>query len=237
MTQHGLTKRQNSLSALKSAMSCPLCLQVQPGLYHRDRKRSYFRCSRCDLVFVSSDQLPAVAFEKARYLLHQNHADNKGYLDFLQTLINPLLSRVKQGAKGLDYGSGPEPVFAELLRNNGYQVEIYDPFFADDKSVLQHRYDFLTCVETVEHFHNPRKDWKLMRDLVREEGWIGVKTSFLEPAIDFSSWYYKEDPTHVCFYSKKTLRWIGTEFELTSEFEGTSNIFFQAGKKLLDPIK
>lgn len=207
-------------------MNCPLCLQTRSYQYFQDRKRTFFRCLHCDLVFVRPDQLPSATSEKARYQLHQNQTDNQGYLAFLQTVITPLLSRVQQGAKGLDFGSGPEPELAELLRHNGLHVEIYDPFFATDTAVLQRRYDFVTCVETAEHFHAPRKEWQQMRELVRKGGWIGIKTSLLEPSIDFATWYYKEDFTHVCFYSKNTLYWLAEELELKIEFEGESVVFF-----------
>ncbi|MCL4857464.1 MAG: methyltransferase, partial [Flavobacteriales bacterium] len=45
-------------------------------------------------------------------------------------------------------------------------------------------------------------------------------TDIYNPTIDFASWYYKNDPTHVFIYQKETFEWIKTTFnfsELTIE--------------------
>ena len=34
--------------------------------------------------------------------------------------------------------------------------------------------------------------------------------------IDFGTWYYNNDPTHVFFYSLETLQWIKNEFGFSS---------------------
>jgi len=33
-------------------------------------------------------------------------------------------------------------------------------------------------------------------------------TDMYDSKIDFSRWYYKNDPTHVFFYSSETFQWI-----------------------------
>jgi hypothetical protein len=37
-------------------------------------------------------------------------------------------------------------------------------------------------------------------------------TELYNEGIDFASWYYKNDPTHVFFYSQETFEWIKKEF-------------------------
>ncbi len=37
-------------------------------------------------------------------------------------------------------------------------------------------------------------------------------TDLYNEAIDFDSWYYKNDPTHVFFYTKETFEWIREKY-------------------------
>ena len=208
-------------------MICPLCSSSEALAFHQDRKRAYFQCPVCMLVFIDPRFLPTADQEKQRYQLHQNKDSDPGYIHFLSTMLKPLKLRIGKQSKGLDFGSGPTPVLATLLKKEGYCIELYDPFFADHKEVLQERYDYLVCVETAEHFHRPHDEWRRIRQLVKAGGWIGLKTALFSESIDFSFWHYKSDPTHVCYYSKKTLIWIGTRYGLRPEFEEDDVVFFK----------
>ncbi|MDP6959818.1 MAG: class I SAM-dependent methyltransferase, partial [Planctomycetota bacterium] len=79
-------------------------------------------------------------------------------------------------AKGLDFGSGPGPTLSLLMEESGYEVTLFDPFFAPDRSVLQVCYDFISCSETAEHFSDPRKEFDLFQKLLRPGGVLGVMT-------------------------------------------------------------
>ncbi|WP_340638661.1 hypothetical protein [Vreelandella lionensis] len=50
---------------------CPLCHAQEPALYHQDRRRDYYQCATCALVFVPSEQHLTAAAEKAEYDQHQ----------------------------------------------------------------------------------------------------------------------------------------------------------------------
>jgi hypothetical protein len=41
-------------------------------------------------------------------------------------------------------------------------------------------------------------------------------TEIYSEKINFATWYYKNDPTHVFFYTKKTFGWIKNEFNFKS---------------------
>ena len=120
------------------------------------------------------------------------------------TLYDPIAQKLKRGARGLDYGSGPGPALAEMFKEDHYDIEIYDPYFFPDDSCLNQQYDFITCTETAEHFFNPNKEFDLINSLLNKGGWLGVMTSFLTTKEAFDSWYYRRDPTHVVFYAEET---------------------------------
>jgi hypothetical protein len=41
-------------------------------------------------------------------------------------------------------------------------------------------------------------------------------THLYDPSIEFNSWYYKNDPTHVFIYQKETIEWIKQRFNFSS---------------------
>ncbi|MFQ5486930.1 MAG: class I SAM-dependent methyltransferase [Gammaproteobacteria bacterium] len=211
---------------IKEETICPLCLGGDTRHYHRDR-RSYRQCRRCDLVYVpAAFHLDAVA-EKRRYDQHRNNPQDPAYRAFLSRLMIPLLERLPPGAQGLDYGSGPGPTLSLMLAERGHAMNIYDAFYAPHEAALARRYDFLTCSETMEHFAAPGREWRRFLSLVRAGGWIGIMTQLREAKQDFAAWYYKNDDTHVCFYSRATFEFLARRHDLKLYFEEASVILLR----------
>lgn len=189
--------------------TCPLCRETSNDPAHVLGTRSYFQCRTCGLIFLIPSQRLSADQERARYEKHQNHGENLGYREFLSPLVEELVTRLNPGAKGLDFGSGPGPVLPELFRIRGFQVQMYDPFFASHPHALECRYDFIACSETIEHIYDPSQIFVLFRQLLHEKGWLGIMTQCFDTWADFSVSAYQRDPTHVCIYSQRVLRWIG----------------------------
>jgi len=178
--------------------------------FARRGRAVYHRCPACDLVFLDrASRLPPDE-ERARYETHENDPADPRYRAFLDRLAAPLRARLNPGAEGLDYGCGPGPALAVMLEEHGFLMAVYDPFFAPDPKVLEQSYDFITCTETAEHFFEPGAEFRRLAGLVRPGGWIAVMTGVLTEEIDFDAWWYARDPTHVCFYTPETLRWIAS---------------------------
>lgn len=170
-----------------------------------DEKR-YWYCPTCAARFLDPRHFLARDDEHAQYRLHENHADDPGYRRFLTKLANPLLARLPEGSRGLDYGCGPGPALAAMLRDAGHEVALYDPLFQPDSAALARQYDFVTCSEVVEHFHQPAEQFDRLMALVRPGGWLAVMTCFQTDDARFAGWHYRQDPTHVVFYRADTLR-------------------------------
>ncbi len=149
--------------------------------------------------------------ERAHYLTHENDPDDPRYRAFLSRLATPLLKRLSPGLSGLDYGCGPGPALAAMLREAGHSVTLYDPFFAADATVLAGRYDFITCTEVVEHFHEPAREFRQLDGLLRPGGWLAVMTMFQTDDARFANWHYRKDPTHVVFYREATMRTLAAD--------------------------
>ena len=65
----------------------------------------------------------------------------------------------------------------------------------------------------IEHFYTPIKEFALLKNLLLKGGILYCMTDIYNQDIDFSSWYYKNDPTHVFIYQKNTINWIKNEFD------------------------
>lgn len=208
---------------------CPLCLSADNQPYFSDSKRSYRQCLRCQLVFVPAEFYLTAAEEKAEYDLHENSADDLGYRRFLSRAAKPVLNRVGANAIGLDFGSGPEPVLQSMLQEAGLKVSVYDIFYAPDESVFNTTYDFITATEVVEHLHEPVKVLEQLWQCLAAHGVLVVMTKRVIDVNAFSRWHYKNDPTHVCFFSDATFSWLAAKWQAELEYVDKDVVVFRKG--------
>jgi len=202
---------------VSSPEPCPLCRTPNPDFYCQDRWRPYWRCRICLLVFVPQESRLSGPDEKARYDQHQNDPSDLRYRHFLSRLANPLLDRVPKGSIGLDFGSGPGPTLGPMLVEAGLTVHLYDPFYAQDPEVWNRRYDFITASEVIEHLHTPNLEFKQLFSVLASKGYLAVMTRWVEDRDSFINSRYSRDPTHVCFYSLTTCKWIAHRWRSSLE--------------------
>ncbi|WP_232506981.1 class I SAM-dependent methyltransferase [Idiomarina piscisalsi] len=171
------------------------------------------------MIFANPETYLPQDEEKAIYDFHQNGPQDIRYREFLSQLSIPLLEKLSTGMTGLDFGSGPGPTLNVMLEEQGMKMSIYDIFYAPDSGQLSRQYDFVTCSEVAEHFREPGKTWRQLTSLVKPKGYIGIMTWMFtkETAEQFNQWQYKGDPTHVSFYTPKTMQWIAQHFQLSLE--------------------
>lgn len=186
---------------------CLLCNSNQTTLYYQHNRR-FHKCETCGCVFIPKSQLPKSTDEKNRYLAHQNNIEDLGFQKFVSPILNAVLKDHTKDAKGLDFGAGTGPVITKLLVEKGYKLALYDPFFHPDRNVLDTTYNFIVCCEVIEHLHTPLKEFKLLKTLLQENGTLYCMTDLLPKKEAFANWYYKNDFTHVIFYTQKSLQWI-----------------------------
>ena len=201
-----------------------MCLGGQISPYLTDQRRRYLVCDDCALVFVPANCFLDRAAERAEYDLHQNEIYDPGYRAFLSRLSAPLVQRLAPGARGLDFGCGPGPALALMLRERGFSVALYDSFYHPDDSVLQAHYDFICATEVVEHLHRPGPELQRLWALLKPGGWLGVMTKLVRDRQAFANWHYKNDPTHVCFFSEDTWAWWARHHDASLKIIGADVI-------------
>lgn len=206
-------------------MHCPLCEQPSAGDFARGFRRAYFRCGECSLIFADPAARLSRREEKAVYDQHRNDPGDVDYRRFLNRLARPLKQRLgEKKLHGLDFGSGPGPTLSVMLEEAGHVMSVYDPFYAPDTSVLRRQYDFVTCTEAIEHFNTPAREWRLLLGLVKPGGWLAIMTRLVTRPEHFTQWHYKNDPTHVSFFSQRTFHYLARRDGLEHELIGNDVI-------------
>lgn len=229
-----------SLDKLESgepdAGACRLCGTRMPvHTTETVRGRAYHLCSVCDLMQMAEKDRLGFVEEKSRYLQHNNSIRTPGYISFLERLIIPVTAKLDQkgrkadDTRGLDFGSGPYPMMAELMAERGFLLELYDPVFAprEKSELLATAYDYIICCETAEHFFKPFEEFQFMTNLLAPGGFIAVMTSLRRADSALASWHYAKDATHVALYSERTMYWIAERFGLRMSFPHDGVVFFE----------
>ena len=197
-------------------MPCPLC-NGNPAFFFEDERRAYQQCKKCALIFVPAEFHLTPAEEKAQYDLHENNPKDSDYRQFLSRLSDPLIRKLSPNSSGLDFGCGSGPTLSVILEEAGHQVALYDPFYQPDSTTLKATYDFITATEVLEHLCHPRRDLESLWNRLRKSGWLGVMTKRAKDRELFAKWHYKQDPTHVCFWSDASFQWLADHWNARLE--------------------
>ncbi len=205
-------------------MPCLLCQSEA-----REFEADYLHCPNCDLRFLNPARHLGREEESARYDLHLNHSEDPAYQRFVSPAVELIKARISPPTLGLDFGCGADSAVIRLLRDANYEINAYDPLYFPNENVLQKKYGFIVATEVLEHLHRPVEVLQRLKDMLEPDGALVLMTHIYSEKINFSTWYYRRDPTHVAFYSAKTFKWIEKRFAFQSlEIHGDRTIWLQA---------
>jgi len=220
-------RNQKKVSGLNIGnITCPLCKTEKVGEFFHDKRRDYMRCHVCFLIFVPPWQFVSAEEEKNRYDLHRNSPEDQGYRSFLNRIFIPMQKCLKPESCGLDFGSGPQPTLSVMFEEAGHSMTIFDFFYENVPSVLEKQYDFITATEVVEHLHNPREELEKLWACLKHGGRLGIMTKLVPDLDVFSCWHYKNDATHVCFFSLATFQWLALQWDADMTFADKDVVLF-----------
>lgn len=131
----------------------------------------------------------------------------KMLFDFYKETMEPFMH---PASKILDFGSGPAPVFSQLLKSEGIDTDSYDLYFAPETPYKTRRYGAIAIIEVIEHLKSPMETLKELSGLLEPEGILSIMTAFHPgdtPA--FPGWWYIQDSTHISFFNETVFRRIG----------------------------
>ena len=216
-----------SVSSDNSSVSCPLCSDTRVNQFFKDQRRNYMHCKGCGLVFVPKVFHLNKADEKREYDLHQNCVQDEGYRKFLGRVSEPLLLRLPNGSRGLDFGCGPGPALSQMIESAGHSMDLYDPYYSPNTSFKTNKYDFITATEVLEHLAKPGYELDQLWSLLNSGGWLAIMTKRVTSLEAFAKWHYKNDPTHISFFCESTFYFLAKNWETEAEFIGNDVVLFQ----------
>ncbi|OJF77580.1 MAG: hypothetical protein BKP49_00945 [Treponema sp. CETP13] len=217
-------------------MKCPFCRKND--LYSiYNTKNMYWRCKNCNGIIRDKSFLLSPPEQKKRYLYHNNDINDPGYKKFLMDFIQPILDEASQNCsiiqkpitRIIDYGCGPikietlsnlNCIFQALVEKSNSDNQTlfasdcellqWDPFFSPNPIALKDPADLVCCLEVVEHFENSKDDFEYLAKACKVGGIVVIGTMLVpDKDEDFKKWWYKNDATHVSFYSLESLKQCG----------------------------
>lgn len=209
----------------KTVECCPLCGNTSQ-LFYND---IFYKCTECFGIFRAKHLLISSIEEKKRYENHNNDVNDVAYQQFVSPITSAVCKDFTTNTIGLDFGAGTGSAISKVLTDFGYTIKQYDPFFHNVPDLLNKKYNYVVCCEVMEHFHHPKKEFNLLKNLLKPNGILYCMTHIYTNDIDFDNWYYKNDPTHVFIYQKETLEWIKNKFNFSSITINQRFIVFRNG--------
>ncbi|BDX06183.1 class I SAM-dependent methyltransferase [Planctobacterium marinum] len=224
---------ESQLHAVKANNVCPLCRSQQTGFYCEDKKRPYLQCENCDLVFVPDGFILSQALEKAEYDKHDNTRLDEGYRCFLNRTLLPVVAQLESRGKGLseftglDFGCGEGAFLSQMAAEKGLEVANYDLYYHHAPQRLNEQYDVIVMTEVLEHIAAPHTLLPALVKQLKPGGFMAVMTKRVIDKTAFAKWHYKNDPTHICFYSEASFQWLADWLELKLTIVANDVVFLQ----------
>jgi len=204
-------------------MNCPLCGSESSEKILSKEQKDYYYCKCCELIFINPELLLDVADEKLRYDYHINNIEDKGYVNFLNRVIEPASKYLGESMMGLDYGCGPGPTLSQLVEQKGIKCDVYDPIYFPELD-FESKFDFIFATECFEHFYNPKQEIEKIRGLLKPNGLLAVMTEFWKTKEEFPNWYYLKDDTHVSLFNENTFEYICKEYGFEVLYTDTKRV-------------
>ena len=193
-------------------MQCKLCESEDVAVFFNDRARMYIHCATCGLIFVPDEDHVSVDEERERYTLHDNTMHNHGYVTYLNDVVCVLQQIKAAPVSVLDFGCGQNAILTNIICEHGYLCDPYDPLFGKELPSLSSIYDVVILCEVIEHFRGLKSEIHLIDRLLKHSGNIIIRTQLYKNLQTFKSWWYRQDCTHINFFSFKTIEYLSMLF-------------------------
>lgn len=174
--------------------------------------RAFYLCKNCGFIFTDC----TLTLEEIKKHYQSQYLNAFDWDKEAITLLEIVNFAVKP-RKILDFGSG-SGLLADELRSMGLEVDTYEPMQHGDfrSEDYNNSYDLVILNEVIEHITDVLKIIGYICPVTRPGGIIFISTCMTDAIINepdkfhelFGSWWYKDDQTHVSFFSQLTFEYI-----------------------------
>ncbi len=194
-------------------MHCKICQGPTEAFFDTYMKCETYHCHECEFIFKEEAAIISNEKELKVYEQHNNTEENLGYVAMFQDFMEKtFLPYKKEIHTVLDFGSGPNPVLANIMTHQGFQVDHYDKFFAPEKVYVDKKYDLITSTEVIEHISEVQETMALFSEHLQEGGYLALMTQFHPNEKEaYLKWWYRRDPTHISFFRPHALQTLAQQ--------------------------
>lgn len=187
----------------------------------------YYKCLECEFIHMDKNNRVSFDGERAVYDLHENSLESEGYVNMFRKFLDKSVTPFKTEGKGLDFGSGPEPVLMQLInRDYKFDMENYDLHYQPEKIYEGKKYDLVVSTEVVEHLADPMEVFELIYDILCDGGIFAFMTILhYNDDESFNNWWYRRDETHISFFSENTLKVIAEKIGFKFIYSDEKRVF------------
>ena len=210
---------------------CPLCQNSNIAFFYQDKKRAFFRCLSCQLVFSDSSSHLPPSSQQQRFGGSHHSKKQKQLSDFIFPLLKQLQSLSNDKLIGLTYGRVMDSQSLKSIEEAGHQLFQFDPFLAPNHGLFKKQYDFICCYQVFEHFRNPRQEWRLLQRMLKHGALLAINIQLLKKIELFAKWHHKNNLAHVCFYQAETFKYLAEKSGFTLLFATNDLILMQKPSK------
>jgi hypothetical protein len=142
--------------------------------------------------------------------MHDNTESNTGYVKYLESVANIADSVTPSDGLILDFGCGKNAVLVKTLRRLGRLCDCWDPLFNYRIDFTDKHYDTIILCEVIEHLRELQTEIHLVRRLLNPHAYIIIRTQLYSSLDSFPRWWYRQDSTHINFFSNTTMSFLAT---------------------------
>ena len=188
---------------------CKICNSETHQIIDKQITATYNVCDNCTFIYKQKKFHLSYEQEEKEYSRHNNSLENIGYVNMFKKVIDDFIIPLHIKGEVLDFGSGPVPVFVEVMKDYGFSMHDYDAFYNKNDEYKNIKYDLITSIEVFEHFSDPLKEIGHLVSLLNDDGYLLIKTFQRNMDLDeFLLWWYKRDLTHIAFYNNEVFKYL-----------------------------
>lgn len=236
----GVKRRARRL--VVGSVRCLVCDSRRTHVVTVDRKKRSYEirvCERCGYLSNFDNTVDYTSFDTVknfRLTTRVGTAEHRGREFHMAAMAADILGRphlqamVFGAGRSLDYQHiGTLPTVDRVVMSDVVELTGEAEFFNILDGTDQ-RFDLIVACEVVEHFTDPRLEFRRLFDLLTDDGLLVCSTNIFDGG-NFAKHNYLYSRGHVSYYSPRAIEWIAAENGITVDLRTPAIALGAAGPR------